>query len=300
MKKQLLLFILPMLLFTATMHAQIKVIDFGAFALPTPAYTNLVDATTINNTCYSTPGVAGTTGNYLQNTFTLGEASPSLYNITWVQGSGTNDRLYSNNPELATYSASATAPNPEFTDYDSSKIGYISPNGTGSTGRRHWQVTIAAGETVTFMLASPGTPPTLSVTDDDGETWTSYTDPSFTTDNSFAFKITNSTAEQKTYKWYDGSGKVRLYRVYFADVNNAILGLDTKASPVSTNVQALGNRVYVSNVKSSSEISIYSITGALVKSFKTNSDTNFAFKSGLYIATVKTLEGQKSVKLLLN
>ncbi|HEX9600249.1 MAG TPA: T9SS type A sorting domain-containing protein, partial [Mariniflexile sp.] len=57
---------------------------------------------------------------------------------------------------------------------------------------------------------------------------------------------------------------------------------------------------YVSNVKSSTEVKIYAITGALVKEFKTNSNMDFVLKSGLYIATVKTAEGQKSVKLLLN
>lgn len=84
--------------------------------------------------------------------------------------------------------------------------------------------------------------------------------------------------------------------------NNPALGVDDfadSASNVSTNVNAIGNRIYVSNVKSTSEINIYSITGALVKAFKTNEDTNFSFKSGLWIATVKTLEGQKSIKLLM-
>jgi hypothetical protein len=84
--------------------------------------------------------------------------------------------------------------------------------------------------------------------------------------------------------------------------SNPSLGINDfadSASNVSTNVQAAGNRIYVSNVKSTSEINIYSITGALVKSFKTNEDTNFSFKSGLWIATVKTFEGQKSVKLLI-
>ena len=76
------------------------------------------------------------------------------------------------------------------------------------------------------------------------------------------------------------------------------LGIDEKASVVSTDVYAIGDRIYVSNVKSTSEVKIYSITGALVKSFKTNEDTNFNFKSGLWIATIKTFEGAKSVKLL--
>ena len=81
---------------------------------------------------------------------------------------------------------------------------------------------------------------------------------------------------------------------------NPALGLDDVASvsKVSTEVKAIGNRIYVSNVKSASEINIYSITGALVKSFKTTENTDFSFKSGIWIATVKTFEGQKSVKLL--
>ncbi|MFI0430309.1 T9SS type A sorting domain-containing protein [Mariniflexile sp. HMF6888] len=77
------------------------------------------------------------------------------------------------------------------------------------------------------------------------------------------------------------------------------LSINDETSIVTTDVNAIGNRIYVSNVKSTSEINIYSITGALVKTFKTNEDTNFSFKSGLWIATVKTLEGQKSIKLLM-
>lgn len=67
---------------------------------------------------------------------------------------------------------------------------------------------------------------------------------------------------------------------------------------VSSNVKSVGKRIYVSNVKSSTEVNIYSITGALVKSFKTNNDLDFEFKTGLWIATVKTFEGEKAVKLL--
>ncbi len=82
-------------------------------------------------------------------------------------------------------------------------------------------------------------------------------------------------------------------------VTDGALGINNKESLVSTNLQSIGSKIYVTNVKIATEISIYSITGALVKSFRANSDTNFAFKSGLYIATIKTAEGQKSVKLLV-
>ncbi|WNH10586.1 T9SS type A sorting domain-containing protein [Thalassobellus suaedae] len=85
------------------------------------------------------------------------------------------------------------------------------------------------------------------------------------------------------------------YELYRIDT----LGLDGKLSTVSSNVRAIGNRIYISNVKTSTEVQVYSLTGALVKSFKTTNDTDFNFKSGLYIATIKTFEGQKSVKLIV-
>jgi len=115
-------------------------------------------------------------------------------------------------------------------------------------------------------------------------------------DESFrVMHFTAGTAGQ--YKLGYKYGTVRYYRIYLGNVN--ALGVDSKLSPVTTDVHAVGNRIYISNVKSSTEVKIYAITGALVKEFKTTSNTNFEFRAGLYIATVKTSEGQKSVKLLL-
>lgn len=68
---------------------------------------------------------------------------------------------------------------------------------------------------------------------------------------------------------------------------------------VTTNIKAYNNMVYVTNVTTPSEVTIYSITGSLVKSFKTNTDDNFSLKSGLYVGVIKTNEGQKSFKILL-
>lgn len=119
-----------------------------------------------------------------------------------------------------------------------------------------------------------------------------------------------------TYSLSNRGGRMRFYRIYLGQVDASLgSGLETKIYVngvysktlsldknirVSTDIKAVGNRVFISNVKSTTDIKIYTITGALVKEFKTNNDTDFAFNSGLYIATVKTAEGQKSVKLLLN
>tara|TARA_B100000809_G_scaffold63492_3_gene60205 strand:- start:1907 stop:2707 length:801 start_codon:yes stop_codon:yes gene_type:complete len=83
------------------------------------------------------------------------------------------------------------------------------------------------------------------------------------------------------------------------ETTTTTLGTDALESPVSTNVKALGDRIYVSNVKMTSEINLYNPTGALVKSFETNEDIDFGFNPGLYIARIKTAEGEKSVKILL-
>lgn len=95
-----------------------------------------------------------------------------------------------------------------------------------------------------------------------------------------------------------GSNGFNLYKIEVTGPGAAVLGVNDFNSPVTTNIKAIGDRIYVSNVKTSTEISIYSITGALVKSFKTTTDTDFSFKTGLWIASVKTVEGQKAVKLV--
>lgn len=68
----------------------------------------------------------------------------------------------------------------------------------------------------------------------------------------------------------------------------------------TTNVFGAGNQVYIQNVVSNTEVKVYGITGALVKSFSTVSDVNFELNKGLYIVNVKSEEGEKSVKVLMN
>ena len=120
-----------------------------------------------------------------------------------------------------------------------------------------------------------------------------------------------------TYKLANRGGRLRVYRIYLGKVDVSLgsdietkiyengvysktLSLSTYNNiKVSTDIKAIGNRVYISGVKSKSEVKIYSITGALVKSLTTSEDIDFEFKSGPWIATIKTSEGTKSVKLLV-
>lgn len=80
---------------------------------------------------------------------------------------------------------------------------------------------------------------------------------------------------------------------------NPPLSLDN-LNKSTTNVFGAGNQVYVQNVTSNTEVRVYGITGALVKSFNTTSDVNFELNKGLYIVNVKSEEGEKAVKVLMN
>jgi len=70
---------------------------------------------------------------------------------------------------------------------------------------------------------------------------------------------------------------------------------------IATKVHSFKNQVFVSNVLTATEVKVYNVLGALVKSFTTSSDTDFQLnQTGLFIVNVKTDEGEKSVKVLLN
>ncbi|MFH6767898.1 pectinesterase family protein [Gaetbulibacter aquiaggeris] len=77
------------------------------------------------------------------------------------------------------------------------------------------------------------------------------------------------------------------------------LGIDDfKVGSTSVKVSGYNNKIHVSQVKSKTNINIYSITGALVKSIQTNVDTSFDFENGLWIVAIKDAVGQKTVKLI--
>lgn len=94
------------------------------------------------------------------------------------------------------------------------------------------------------------------------------------------------------------SNSFNLYKIEVTGAGADVLSTDSFASAVKTKLKAYNNRVYVSNVTSPTEINIYSITGALVKTIKTSNNTDFEMKTGLWIAKIKTDKGEKSVKLL--
>lgn len=92
------------------------------------------------------------------------------------------------------------------------------------------------------------------------------------------------------------SGGLDIFKI---EVTTQTLGTDDFKADTASNVYSNGKQVYVSNVKSMTKVDVYSISGALVKSLQTESDTSFNLKSGFYIAKVKSSEGEKAIKILL-
>ena len=67
---------------------------------------------------------------------------------------------------------------------------------------------------------------------------------------------------------------------------------------LGVNIVAYKDTVKLSNVTSNVQVNVYSLTGQLVKSFKTNQDTSFTMQQGFWIVTIDSQNSRKSVKLI--
>lgn len=110
----------------------------------------------------------------------------------------------------------------------------------------------------------------------------------------------NITAAGKIYVYGDAGNNLYKIEVTGATVNTPALGVDDFQADTASNVFSNGKSVFVSNVKSDTQVDVYGISGVLVKSFKTGSDTSFDLNTGIYIVKAQSAEGLKSVKVLVN
>lgn len=276
MKKKLLLIILPLLFFTVNLEAQTKVWDFGG----DPAYASAEQIALWPIAAFN---AAENTTVEKDNLFLVGDSSGDKFGAIENSGGKTWD---------AGTADEYTAVNRFKFNGGSSPVDFMP-----SYSYVYFPVTGPVDVKVWFRSGSSSADRTLYISDGSALL------------NSFDAVVDNTDPETMVASYTGTGGNIYIYdsnsfNMYKIEVTGSgasdlVLGVNDVTSLVSTDIKVVKSRVYVSNVKSSTEINIYSITGALVKSFKTNKAANFSLKQGLYIATVKTSEGQKSVKLLV-
>lgn len=293
MKQKLLLSIFSMLLFATTMQAQIKVWNFATNTLA--GYDNLLDSNAkVEALLYVGTGGAIAASGAANTGNLIGSFGNAATDKVFYVNDLSGDRFRGDVTGITLYNIETKSIFSNF--WADTEWGRMYSNGSGSNTRRYYGFNLTAGDVISlyYYVDNAGATNTMNVETPSGSS-------TFNVDNSGGivgqfYQIT--ATETGLYKFYCSDFKLCMGRIYEGDVN-LTLGINDKRSPVTTNIQAVSNRIYVTNVKTSSEVNIYNITGALVKTFKTNSDTDFSLKSGLYIATVKTVEGQKIVKLLM-
>lgn len=299
MKKTLLLLILPMLFSSVSVNAQTKVWDFGA----NPMGTGFTDMITVANqtTCalFTQPATAYGATSVSTQALTASATFGTLSILTFA-----GDRWRSDNTSLVLYDTQlnntfgGVLVTPVFTGATTS--GRLAFNGTDTTLHpRAYTITLTLGQTVTIYLkVNVATTGTLTVLPPSGSAITSLSYVAAATNEMRTIKFTADKAG--AYRISDPTNKPEFYRIYDADVNAGVnLSADGFEQDASLDIFSIKNQVHVSNIKSDTQIHVYNMTGALVKSVKASENASFELQSGVYIVNAKSAEGEKSVKVIV-
>ena len=114
---------------------------------------------------------------------------------------------------------------------------------------------------------------------------------------SLASPILNDGTAITTFNFTKGNDN---WDPFPALIANDLLSNPTFNPKSAVNVYSYKDTISVSNVKTSTNVFVYAINGSLAKTFKTDSDTNFTMKTGIWIVVVRAEDGQKSFKISTN
>lgn len=231
---------------------------------------------------------------------------------TWPLGSGYTSEVIIDNLGLFpiatnTNFGAITAQNNTFSDGYTSVNRFQMNGGGGVTApvympiQRYLYFDVDSDCTVKvwFKTGSNGAVRTVMVTDGTSLVGSGTTNSGANTDTAIITANYTGTGG-RLYIYGDGTANnIMKVQVTGANVSTTTLGRnDFNAS--STNVYSKNGNVYLSNITSTSDVKVYNMTGQLVKSFSTSSDTDFQLGQGLYIVSITSAEGaQKSVKVLM-
>lgn len=260
-----------MVAFTVTTNAQTKVWDFGG----DPTYTSAAQIALWPIVAFS---AAENTTVVKDNLSLVGDNSGDKFGKienaggkTW--DAGTSDEYTAiNRFKFEGSAGDLTVVLPTYS--------YLSFDVTGDVDVKIWYR--ASGDSERTLQVSDGTNILSSIT-------TLNQDPG---------TLSASKTGAGTIYIFGAGNSFNLYKIEVKGTGaDALLSVKTNTA-VKTSMKAIGDRIFVSNVDTNTEIHIYSITGALVKKINTNKNTDFTMKTGLWIAKIKTDKGEKSLKLI--
>jgi len=114
--------------------------------------------------------------------------------------------------------------------------------------------------------------------------------------------ITNATvtAAGTLYIYSDAGHNLYKIEVSGATVSAVTLGTsDFDKADSKVTVFGTTGKINIGNITSATKISVYSVSGALVKSTETSGDVSLSAKKGAYIVKAQSEEGVKTVKVLV-
>ena len=267
MKKTLLLFILTTML-SASINAQTKVWDFGTDTTFWPLNATGEPINSIKDNLGLLPGPAITNFGIVE-----ANAASFPFDATSLAYTATK-RFKMNGGGFESTATNQIMP--------TKRSVYFAANGSGTV--KVWYKNGGSGTRTLFV--TNGTSVIAS------NPYTNSTD-------ALMFTATYTNVVGNIYLFADQS--VNLYKIEVTGPlgTTDVLSTNNFQQDSSVSVFSNGKQVSVANVTSETQVNVYSMTGALVKSVATVSDINFELNSGFYIVNVKSAEGQKSVKVVV-
>lgn len=297
MKKKLL-YLTSVVLFSATsINAQIKVWNFATDNLP--GYNNVIDTNAkVDAVLYSGTGAnLNTSGVKVEDIAgppkisgnLIGSFGANTDKVFYVNDGG-GDRLRLENTAITAYNNENSGVFDSFFGVDA-PWGRFYLNGAGSNTRRYFGFNLAVGESITMYYYTDTTNPADKLTVESP----SGTLTTITVAGRVGSVLNLTATEAGLYKVYSAL-KLCVGRIYEGNVTLAAKDFQKESDVV---VYANDGKIFLSNIKSSTNVEVYSVLGALVKSAKAEADTSLDINAGVYIVKAKSAEGEKSVKVIV-
>ena len=171
---------------------------------------------------------------------------------------------------------------------------YLSfPVAAGSTKVKVWFKT-ASGGALRSLICSNGINWKTSVTTITAPVGGSLTQAQ--ADQAILDATYTAAAAGTLYLWSDFG--TNLYKIEVTGPAPALaVNSFQKETPIV--VSARNGKINFSNVKSSTKVSVYNVLGSLVKSIQADADTSLDINNGVYIVKTKSVNGEKSVKVMV-